>query len=123
MADHFDRAGRHVVRVVGGLIELERFSRRRVIPRGKPSDAHMLCSAIHGAVSVSGAEAATEPAPSDAIVVQEVADVPTGLHENYWPRAAGIATRRAIPNEGSLHDHVWDVADVHAMGLARDEVD
>src|SRR6266849_1937811 len=71
MADHLDRAGHHVVRVVGGLIELERFSGRRVIPRNKPSDAHMLCSAIHGAVWVSGAEAATEPAPSDAIVVQE----------------------------------------------------
>src|SRR4029077_10794675 len=82
LADCGGGAWREVVRIRGRLVILERLMVGNIIGGHGAVDRGMLGCAYRGAVCVdgTGSESSLEPAPGDALLVEEIAYVEAGQH-------------------------------------------
>ena len=107
LADHGGGAGRQMPGIGGLRIILEGLVMGDVVGDGLARDVDRFVAADRLAVLAAGrAESALEPAPGDALVVQQIADVASGQCDEA-PLGIGAVVEQGIGigDHGPLHHH------------------
>src|SRR5258707_11403062 len=126
LADHCRRGRRQVMLVGGGRVVLERLVVRDVVRYRGAGNVLVarVADGLAGGRGAGGRKATLEPAPADALVVEQIAHVPPAhqhLRAGGW--GAVIQYRAWVADDGAVRDVAWHGGGGGAMGLAGNEIE